>query len=153
MCLADSDPVGGTPSLASVAQRPPLPTRAGRSRPQRPPWNHPLRDNERLTDRALRGSAPIARRKGIPNLPRFACADRPSAASASLRWGDPSLAPCYPRLRQVAFGMYMPRFNADVQTQKREAKCEPQHQPHRTLSRGGASPTCGWVTTSSARTP
>ena len=40
----------------------------------------------------LRGSAPIARRKGIPNLPRFTCADRPSAASASLRWGDPS--PC-----------------------------------------------------------
>ena len=34
----------------------------------------------------------IARRKGIPNLPRFACADRPLAASASLRWGDPS--PC-----------------------------------------------------------
>ncbi|RXH54462.1 hypothetical protein GRAN_4758 [Granulicella sibirica] len=30
--------------------------------------------------------------------------------------GDtPPLAPCYPRLRQVAFGMYMPRFNADVQ--------------------------------------
>jgi hypothetical protein len=27
----------------------------------------------------------------------------------------PPLAPCYPRLRQVAFGMYMPRFNADVQ--------------------------------------
>src|SRR5271154_3511742 len=40
----------------------------------------------------LRGSAPVARRKGIPNLPRFACADRPLAASASLRWGDPS--PC-----------------------------------------------------------
>ena len=25
------------------------------------------------------------------------------------------LSVCYPRLRQVAFGMYMPRFNADVQ--------------------------------------
>ena len=45
------------------------------------------------------------------------------AASFALRWGDPSLAPCYPRLRQVAFGMYMPRFNADVQrpTPKEEA--------------------------------
>ena len=28
------------------------------------------------------------------------------------------LSVCYPRLRQVAFGMYMPRFNADVQMQK-----------------------------------
>src|SRR5277367_4492487 len=35
----------------------------------------------------------------------------------------PPLAPCYPRLRQVAFGMYMPRFNAGVQrpTPKEEA--------------------------------
>ena len=33
-----------------------------------------------------------------------------------LRVGDTApLDACYPRLRQVAFGMYMPRFNADVQ--------------------------------------
>ena len=30
------------------------------------------------------------------------------------------LSVCYPRLRQVAFGMYMPRFNADVQMQTKE---------------------------------
>ena len=31
-------------------------------------------------------------------------------------WEIPApLDTCYPRLRQVAFGMYMPRFNADVQ--------------------------------------
>jgi hypothetical protein len=59
----------------------------------------------------------------IPNLPRFACADRPLAASASLRWGDPSPCALLPPPRQVAFGMYMPRFNADVQrpTPKEEA--------------------------------
>jgi hypothetical protein len=28
------------------------------------------------------------------------------------------IAPCYPRLRQEAFGMYMPRFNAEVQKAK-----------------------------------
>ncbi len=94
------------------------PTSAGRSRPQRPPWNHPLRDNERLTDPPLRGSAPIARRKGIPNLPRSLV--QTGLRSPPLRSGGetPPIAPCYPRLRQVAFGMYMPRFNAEVQTQK-----------------------------------
>jgi len=45
--------------------------------------------------------------------------------SAALRpplcfgWEIPlPIAPCYPRLRQEAFGMYMPRFNAEVQKQK-----------------------------------
>jgi hypothetical protein len=39
-----------------------------------------------------------------------------AAPSALLRVGDtPPLDACYPRLRQVAFGMYMPRFNAEVQ--------------------------------------
>ena len=43
--------------------------------------------------------------------------------------------------------MYMPRFNADVPTQKPEARCKPHHQPHRTLSHGGVSLRCGWATT------
>jgi hypothetical protein len=66
--------------------------------------------------------------KGIPNLPRFACADlrcaRPPLCSG---WGDPSLAPCYPRLRQVAFGMYMPRFNAEVQKPNPRSKHHEHH--------------------------
>ena len=87
------------------------------------------------------GSAPIARRtRGVPNLPRFACADRPLAASASLRWGTPPFAPCYPRLRQVAFGMYMPRFNADVQrpTPKEEAPMNTQIRTGTGRNQGGA---------------
>src|ERR1700721_4575876 len=99
----------------------------------------------------LRGSAPIARVKGFPQSSalrlcrpplRSALSVPPSAPSP--RVGDsPPLDTCYPRLRQEAFGMYMPRFNAEVQTQKREARCEPLHQPHRTLSHGGVSPMCG----------
>ena len=148
-------------SLATAAARLPPPSSAGLSRPQRPPCKRPLRHQERLTDPALRGSAPVARRKGLPQSSalrlcrpplRSALSVPPSAPSS--RVGTPlPIAPCYPRLRQVAFGMYMPRFNAEVQTQKREAKCKTPHQPHPTPSHGGASPTCGWANTSSARTP
>ena len=66
---------------------------------------------------------PPARVKGFPQSSalrlcrpslRFALSVPPSAPSP--RVGDtPPLDACYPRLRQVAFGMYMPRFNADVQ--------------------------------------
>jgi len=75
----------------------------------------------------LRGSAPIARRKGHPQSSALRLC-RP--AFGRLRFapvGSPSLAPCYPRLRQVAFGMYMPRFNADVQ--KPEPKEEAPMKP------------------------
>ena len=71
----------------------------------------------------LRGSAPITRRQGASpifraSLVQTSAALRPfRSAFGSLSKGGytPPLAPCYPRLRQVAFGMYMPRFNAEVQ--------------------------------------
>jgi hypothetical protein len=65
----------------------------------------------------LRGSAPIARCKGSPQSsalrlcrPPLRCALSVPPAAPSPRVGDtPPLDACYPRLRQVAFGMYMPR--------------------------------------------
>jgi hypothetical protein len=88
------------------------------------------------------GSAPIARRQGASPIFRASLVQT-GLWPPPLRSGGetPPLAPCYPRLRQVAFGMYMPRFNADVQRPKPEAQCEPQHQPHPTPSHGGDSPT------------
>jgi len=43
----------------------------------------------------------------------------------------PPLAPCYPRLRQVAFGMYMPRFNADVQRPTPQGGSTHEHHQQR----------------------
>src|SRR5579883_2385104 len=64
----------------------------------------------------LRGAAPIARRQGVSPIFRAALVQT-GLWPPPLRSGGetPPRAPCYPRLRQVAFGMYMPRFNADVQ--------------------------------------
>src|SRR5271155_1936935 len=58
-------------------------------------------------DRAAQGASPIFRASLVQTGLR----------PPPLRSGGetPPLAPCYPRLRQVAFGMYMPRFNAEVQ--------------------------------------
>ena len=74
-------------------------------------------------------AAPYAVDKPAKGSPLALCkAIRPSGfGSPATR--SPQKAPledlsvCYPRLRQVAFGMYMPRFNADVQrpTPKEEA--------------------------------
>lgn len=66
----------------------------------------------------LRGAAPIARRQGVSPIFRAALVQT-GLRPPPLRSGGetPPRAPCYPRLRQVAFGMYMPRFNADVQKQ------------------------------------
>src|ERR1700685_1486327 len=76
----------------------------------------------------LRGSAPIARRQGASPIFRASLVQT-GLRPPPLRSGGetPPLAPCYPRLRQVAFGMYMPRFNADVQ--KREPKEEAPMKP------------------------
>jgi hypothetical protein len=72
--------------------------------------------------KTLRGAPSPRARKPLPNLPRFACADLRCATPFPLplrsrcKGGDtPRLAVATPRLRQEAFGMYMPRFNADVQ--------------------------------------
>ncbi len=77
--------------------------------------------------RAAQGASPIFR----ASLVQTSAALRPfRSAFGSLSKGGytPPLAPCYPRLRQVAFGMYMPRFNADVQkpTPKEEAPMNTQ---------------------------
>ena len=63
-----------------------------------------------------RGAAPIARRQGDSPIFRASLVQT-GLWPPPLRSGGetPPLAPCYPRLRQVAFGMYMPRFNAEVQ--------------------------------------
>ena len=94
---------------AAVFRHPPL--RAFPSRNALPKSIHALRAKPRKTG-LLRGSAPIARHKGIPNLPLCACADLRFASPFPLRLrllskgGEtPPLAPCYPRLRQEAFGM------------------------------------------------
>ena len=86
----------------------------------------------------LRGSAPIARRKGFPQSSALRLCRPPlrSALSVRLRFlskgGEtPPLAPCYPRLRQVAFGMYMPRFNADVQKPNTQGGSTHEHHQHR----------------------
>jgi hypothetical protein len=65
----------------------------------------------------LKWALPPARVKGFPHNFWLRKKSRDEAApSALLRVGDTApLDTCYPRLRQVAFGMYMPRFNADVQ--------------------------------------
>src|SRR5260370_28462049 len=62
----------------------------------------------------LRGAPPLAPARGIPNLPRFACADLrcapPFPLTLSLRSKGgytPPLALATPRLRQEAFGMYV----------------------------------------------
>jgi hypothetical protein len=76
-----------------------------------------------------RGSPP-ARRKGSPQssalrLCRPPLTLRPfrSAFGSSSRMGDtPPLAPCYPRLRQVAFGMYMPRSTRTCKSQNPKEK-------------------------------
>src|ERR1700755_112666 len=72
----------------------------------------------------LRGAAPIARRQGASPIFRASLVQT-GLRPPPLRSGGetPPLAPCYPRLRQVALGMYMPRLNADVQrpTPKEEA--------------------------------
>jgi hypothetical protein len=88
----------------------------------------------------MEGALPRSRgARGFPNLPRCACADLRCASSfpllLRLRFKDgetPPLASCYPRLRQVAFGMYMPRFDADVQKQmpKQRSKHHEQHGHH-----------------------
>ncbi len=78
----------------------------------------------------LRGSAPIARRKGYPQSsalrlcrpPLRSAPFRPASGSFSKGGETPPLAPCYPRLRQVAFGMYMPRFNAESAAAKTKEK-------------------------------
>ena len=53
--------------------------------------------------------------RGFPNLPRFACADRPLAASASLRWGDPSPCALLPPPSPGGVRHVHAAFNADVQ--------------------------------------
>jgi len=62
---------------------------------------------------SLRGSAPIALSKAV-RPPGFGSPAARSPQKAALE----DLSVCYPRLRQEAFGMYMPRFNADVRKQK-----------------------------------
>jgi hypothetical protein len=90
---------------------PTLKSRCARAHPtsekqQQPQKQRPLRG---LPSRSAR---PFALRVLAP--PRYAR----SPQKAPLE----DLSVCYPRLRQEAFGMYMPRFNADVQMQmpKRE---------------------------------
>ena len=49
----------------------------------------------------------LARRKGFPSLPRFACADFRYAPPSG--WVHPSLAPCYPAFaRRRSACLYMP---------------------------------------------
>ncbi len=123
------------PSLQPLA-RLPRPTSAGRSFPQRPPRTDRRCTLENVNRPLLVGSAPRAATRGSPifracrpsgqstpagdpsALVQTSTALRPFrfAFGSSARVGRPlPIAPCYPRLRQVAFGMYMPRFNADVQ--------------------------------------
>jgi hypothetical protein len=54
----------------------------------------------------------LARRKGIPII--FP-AEKSLASLAPPGWAIPLPCALPPHLRQEAFGMYMPRFNADVQ--------------------------------------
>jgi len=70
-------------------------------------------------DRAAQGVSPIFRALR-------ACADLRCAPSFPLQLrlrskdGEtPPLAPCYPRLRQVAFGMYMPRSTRTCKSKSR----------------------------------
>ncbi len=90
----------------SPPQHPPKKARA----PTRPP---PLKNSNNRKSKKSYGALPPALCKAI----------RPPGFGSPTTW-SPQKAPledlsvCYPRLRQVAFGMYMPRFNADVQMQK-----------------------------------
>jgi len=98
-----------------------------------------------------RGSAPIARRKGYPQSSALRLCRPPLRFALSVpafrflfKGGETlPLAPCYPRLRQVAFGMYMPRFNADVQrpTPKEEA---PMNTTASTVTPISENPKCFW---------
>jgi len=80
--------------------------------------------------RTLRGSAPITRRQGASPIFRASLVQtsatlrpfRPASGSFSKGGETPPLAPCYPRLRQEAFGMYMPRFNAESAAAKTKEK-------------------------------
>ena len=72
-------------------------------------------------DRAAQGVSPIFRASLVQTsaaLRPF----RPASGSFSKGGETPPLAPCYPRLRQVAFGMYMPRFNAESAAAKTKEK-------------------------------
>ena len=68
----------------------------------------------RCPDRAAQGASPIFRASLVQT----------GLWPPPLRSGGetPPLAPCYPRLRQVAFGMYMPRFNAESAAAKTKEK-------------------------------
>ena len=84
-----------------------------------------------------KGRPPLAPASRLPNLPRFACADLRCATPFPLplrsrcKGGDtPRLAVATPRLRQEAFGMYMPRFNADVQELEHK-ESNHEHRNHR----------------------
>ncbi len=80
-------------------------------------------------DRAAQGVSPIFR----ASLVQTSAALRPfRSAFGSLSKGGytPPLAPCYPRLRQVAFGMYMPRFNAEVQKPEPQRRSSNDPHPH-----------------------
>ena len=78
----------------------------------------------------LRGSAPVARRQGVSPIFRASLVQTGSAALRPLHfvpgWVIPlSLRLATPRLRQVAFGMYMPRFNAEVQQARHPRRKHP----------------------------
>ena len=86
---------------------------SSRRRGQRfPSFQNMSRSSHRLT--ILRGAPPLARARGVPRLPRFACAALRFAPSFPRplrfvpRMGDPPpIALATPRLRQEAFGMYV----------------------------------------------
>lgn len=86
---------------------------SSRRRGQRfPSFQNMSRSLHRLT--ILRGAPPLARARGVPRLPRFACAALRFAPSFPRplrfvpRMGDPPpIALATPRLRQEAFGMYV----------------------------------------------
>ena len=113
--------------------RRPAPSSAGRSRPQRPPRNKciiPALRAKQGNQAFLRDSVPGARKR-LPNLPRFACADRPALRPSTRSvpgWGTPPLALAAPAGVGQGQGVFVSKHSTAIQ--KRRNHPHEQHRHH-----------------------